>query len=224
MNRSIKLLSIALVAQLILTGVVWSMQASGPVVSNDPLLPQAGKADQIVLIDPEDGQLTLTLKDDNWFLKAESKKADKAKNSKDTATADTPVKANKSKVEALVAQLSGLKRSFPVARTPDARDRFKVADDTYRRKVVLKQGDDTLATLFVGNSPSMGESNVRLADDDAIYRAALAEYQLGVTAANWKAPKPKPKPKAGADTKTDAKAADTKAAAPDASTKEPAKG
>lgn len=207
MNRKITLLSVLLAAQLVLAGLVWSHQAAGPVVSNAPLLAQVDSADAITVVDPEDGTLVLKRQGDGWqftLSKAgNTNTGDKAAASDDQAaakaTADTqasgePQPAAKDRVEKLIGELAALKKTFPVAKTDDARERFKVARDDFKRKIVLAKGDDTLATLYLGTSPSMGESNVRVGGDNAIYRGKLAAYQVQVTEDAWKQPPP-PKPK-----------------------------
>lgn len=174
MNRTVKLLSIALVVQLALAGLVWSTLAVSPAATHEPLLANAGEATAITLVDPDDGELNLQKQDDgSWQLG-------------DGTAADGD------KVNRLLERLSGLRESFPVAQTEAARARFKVADDSFRRKVILRRGDETLATLILGSSPAMGEVHARVAGTDAIYRVELPLYELPATAAHWKAPEPEP--------------------------------
>jgi hypothetical protein len=181
MKRNLTLLSIVLALQLALAGLVWSTQAAPPAASHAPLLPDVDKATEITLVDPDDGSLTLRRVDGQWQL-------------------DDGQKADADTVAQLLDRLAALKESFPVARTEDARARFKVADDHFRRKVILRDGDRPLATLLVGSAPAMGESHVRLADTDPIYRVALPVYDLPVTADHWRAREPKPAEAADTDT------------------------
>lgn len=177
MNRTVKLLSIALVVQLALAGLVWSTLAVSPAASHEPLLTNAGEATAITLVDPDDGELSLQKQDDgSWQLG-------------DGTAADSD------KVSRLLDRLSGLRESFPVAQTEAARERFKVADDNFRRKVILRRGDQDLGTLILGSSPAMGEVHARLAGTDAIYRVELPLYELPATESHWKAPEPEPEDK-----------------------------
>ena len=175
MNRTIKLLSVVLVVQIALAVVVWGTRSSTTVASHEALIPEAKKATEIVLEDPEEGRLTLRQKDGEWFLEDDTK-------------------ADSNRVKRLLDTLSELTESFPVARSDDARNRFKVAEDEFRRKVPLRRGEDALATLLVGSSPAMGESHIRLADADAIYRAELPVYELPPDRSSWQAPEPEPEP------------------------------
>jgi len=63
MNRTIKLLSVVLVVQIALAVVVWGTRSSTTVASHEALIPEAKKATEIVLEDPEEGRLTLRQKD-----------------------------------------------------------------------------------------------------------------------------------------------------------------
>lgn len=187
MKRTVKLLSIALVVQLALAGLVWSTLSGSPSASHEPLLANAGEATGITLVDPDDGELNLQRQDDGSWQLADGTPADDAR------------------VNRLIDRLADLREGFPVARTEAARERFKVADDSFRRKVILRRGEDTLATLLVGSSPAMGEVHVRVAGTDPIYRVELPLYEMPATSSYWQAPEPTPEDTdAGADSGADA--------------------
>ena len=93
--------------------------------------------------------------------------------------------ADQAKLDSLLDKLENLKTGLPVATSKEALRRFKVADNDFERHVVLKQGDTTLAELFVGSGAGARQSHVRKAGQQAIYTAAIGSYDLSATGDDW---------------------------------------
>ncbi|RBP32656.1 uncharacterized protein DUF4340 [Marinobacter pelagius] len=173
MNQSIKRLSLLLIIQLVVTAWVWSAGSEATRDPSGPLVADLDGVTRITLTDPEEGNLTLAKTDNGWEIQG--------KDGED-------IQAAKARVERLIDRITQLRADFPVARSEQARERFKVAEDSFRRKVVLEsQAKDTI-TLLIGTSPAMGESHARLVGDNAIYRVELPAYELPVDKERWKAP------------------------------------
>ncbi|MEW8438320.1 MAG: DUF4340 domain-containing protein, partial [Candidatus Thiodiazotropha taylori] len=67
--------------------------------------------------------------------------------------ADFPV--NSDKVQQFFDRLEALRSDTPVATSDGARERFKVSDEQFERRITLTQSDETLARLYLGSSPGM---------------------------------------------------------------------
>lgn len=103
-----------------------------------------------------DGTITLAKADQGWVL------AD---------LSDFPV--DSTKVHSLLDRLATLKRPLPIATTPEAQRRHKVADTQFERKLGLESGDSPLTTLFLGDSPGFRRTFARLAGENAVYDLEL---------------------------------------------------
>jgi hypothetical protein len=73
------------------------------------------------------------------------------------------------KVTDLISNVLMIDTSRLVARTASSHNRLQVAADEYVRKVDLTTTDGASKSIFVGSSPSLRATNVRLADDDLVY-------------------------------------------------------
>lgn len=179
MERSVRILGALLVLQAILAGLVWSAQSGGTNASGGPLIQGDLSATERLSISGEDGsQVVLEKSDDQWRVKQ--------------AESEDSVKADSGRINQLLEQLASLEKSFPVARSEGAGERFAVASNTFRRKLVLGPEDDPLTVLWLGKSPSMDESYVRLDGESTVYRASLAQHQLPTRISPWKAPEKAP--------------------------------
>ena len=93
--------------------------------------------------------------------------------------------ADSAKVEGLLRQLRELTYRAPVATSSSAHARLKVAEDAFERRITLAAGEDTLATLYRGSSPSVRRMHARRADDNAVHEVEFASYEAPATASDW---------------------------------------
>lgn len=197
MKRTVGILAAILALQVVVAAAVWSTQRQPSQSGDTPLLPAVvTEAEALVLSDGDGNQVRLARQEGQWMVTTTGEPDTREDgNTKVDGDKSAPQKADGERVERLLKQLAQLRQGFPVANSADARERFGVGADSYRRKLVVVDEDQPLATLWLGRSPSMGESYVRVdgADDDnAIFRVALAEYQLPTEAKDWRAPQQKP--------------------------------
>ncbi|AUB80230.1 DUF4340 domain-containing protein [Candidatus Thiodictyon syntrophicum] len=136
--------------------------AQGPLLAFDP------KAVTSLRIEGAGESVTLARKGQDWLI---------------PELADFP--AEGAKVTALIDRLAGLKRVSPVATSAAAQQRHKVADDGFERKVTLKAGDQTLATLLLGDSPGFKRQFARPAGDPAVYDLDLPLFEVGNRRDDW---------------------------------------
>ena len=93
--------------------------------------------------------------------------------------------ASQTEVERLLERIAELRPGFPVARTSGAAERFKVADDAFERRVVLRRDGSDLVELLVGTSPGLRQSHVRVDGSDDIYVAELPTFELSPASEDW---------------------------------------
>lgn len=93
--------------------------------------------------------------------------------------------ADASHVRRFLQKLHALKHGLPVATSEDAQARFRVSEKAHERKIMLRQGDKLLATLYMGKGAGLRQSYLRGEGDSAVYAAELASYEAPLTADRW---------------------------------------
>jgi hypothetical protein len=78
------------------------------------------------------------------------------------------------KVEQLLEELAALKRPLPIATSEAARERFKVADDAFERRLTLDGKTGPIAGLLIGDSPGFRRVFSGLPGEPAVYELRLA--------------------------------------------------
>ncbi len=164
------LLIILLAVQAGLITTSWTARRNLDAFTPDqPLLDFALPAvDTIEIQGPDQARVVLRKKDGTWLLPDYFQAPAEQKN-----------------VENLLDKLQAMKKTWPVATTPEAARRFKVATDSFERRILLKEGDKTLAELFVGTSPSFRKVHVRLPDSSEIMNQEFAVYEAPVKPEQW---------------------------------------
>jgi len=170
MEKTIRILSIVLVAQLLLAV---GMSLTGPNLvaahPNTPLFTLGDRSvDHLTIEGPDGARVVLAKQGQGWVLPDNG-----------------GFQADRTQVDSLLSRLEGLQHGLPVATTPGALKRFKVSDASFERRVLLAHGDDTLATLYLGSSPGMHHVHARTARDDAVYAVDFAVYEVPDKAADW---------------------------------------
>ncbi len=93
--------------------------------------------------------------------------------------------ADGAKVSGLLTKLAALKKGWPVGTTAEARKRFKVTDDVYERRIVLKSAGKAMAALLLGSSPAFKQVHARDANGGNVYSVAFANYDAGTRGEDW---------------------------------------
>ncbi len=164
------ILSLVLLIQLGL-GVTIYLNAQAPATGEDsgPLLsfdPQEVAALELTGSDQQ--HLVLRKGAAGWFLPGHG---------------DAPADAEK--VNALLTTLGAIERPWPVARSADTHKRFKVAENDFERRLVLRGKDGELADLLIGSSPGFRKVHARLADEDEVFDIPFSSYQAVLKPADW---------------------------------------
>lgn len=170
MGKTVRILAVLFGAQVLLAlGLNMTRSDISEAAPETPLLTQSlDNLDEILIAEKPDQDLTLKRSKDQWQLPSLD-----------------GFPANTGQANQLLDALTKARQGIPVATSPDAQSRFKVAKDDFKRRLVLKRDGDALATVYLGSSPGTDQSYARLKGDNAIYRVKLAAYQAPANASDW---------------------------------------
>ncbi len=170
MKNKLLLLLLVLIVQLGLATLLYSFgnHAQGTTAGGPLLNFSAGQISDFEIVGAEKDRLTLHLDGKQWRL----------------ADLDN-LPADNQKVADLLNTLTGISRPWPVARTAASFERFKVADDSFERQLVLKNGTEELARLLIGTPPGLHKVHARLAAEKQIYDIPLTLTRLGDKPGDW---------------------------------------
>ena len=151
-------------------GAEWPRVGDGRFAQRRPeqRLEAAAKVDRIEIAEGSANSVALVKEDGKWVI---------------PSSAGFP--ADAAKVSGLLTKLAGLKKGWPVATSAEAAKRFKVSDDAFERRVVLKSGGGTLGELLLGTSPNFKSVSVRAGGDGNVYSVAFAAYEAGARGDEW---------------------------------------
>ena len=157
------------IQMLLAIALTWTARGTlDPTAADTRLLAFDPKAITSLRIEGGGEGLSLARGDQGWLI---------------TNLSDFP--AEGTKVNQLLDKLAGLKRPLPVATSAEAQKRHKVADDGFERKVTLAVGDQTVATLLLGDSPGFKRQFARPAGDQAVYDLDLPLFEVSNRVDDW---------------------------------------
>lgn len=170
MKRLNIILGGVLVAQLLLAGgLIWNTQRYAIAEPGRPLVAfDRGKVDGIVIDTHDEGSITLRKGEQGWSLPSRD-----------------GFPAAHSKVDGFLAALSDLKPRLPVAITEDASQRFHVGGKDFERRITLKHGKNTLATLYLGDAAGPSKVFARAEAGEAVYEIAFGIWQASTKPKQW---------------------------------------
>jgi hypothetical protein len=169
MKRAIVLLSLMLAAQIALAlGLQLAGEGPGAFEGGGKLLAFTPEQIDQLQIDGGDGSLELRKIAGQWTLPGHFGAA-----------------ADAQKVDGLLATLLAIERSWPVAKTDGAIQRFKVADAGFERRLQFKAGGKELATLLLGTSPGFRKVHARLSGEPQVFDIPFSTYQASLKAVDW---------------------------------------
>ncbi|UHD16171.1 DUF4340 domain-containing protein [Thiocapsa bogorovii] len=145
-------------------------RALAPSAVDVPLLGMTPDQVQSLRIENGDGteSVTLVRRDGTWV---------------DADLDELPVQS--AKVEQLLKELAALKRPLPIATSEAARERFKVADDAFERRLTLDGKTGPIAGLLIGDSPGFRRVFSRLPGEPAVYELRLALSDVSARRDDW---------------------------------------
>ena len=72
-----------------------------------------------------------------------------------------------------------------MATTQSAAKRFEVTDSNFQKHISIFSGEDLLASVYLGTSPSFRKVHARQTDDSDIYAIEFSNYEAGTSASSW---------------------------------------
>lgn len=123
--------------------------------------------DRVEIVDDEGRRAALAKTDGGWRLDGHF---------------DLPV--DEARLDPVLESLAADQPAWPVATSAAGRARFKVAEDDFRKKVIVTAGTD-IRTLYLGTSPNYRQVHVRRDRDDAVYGIRLDGYALAADPDRW---------------------------------------
>ena len=170
MNRAGVVMLLVLVAQLVWLGYLYNQERLAGGAGVSARLADTGPfhIDELHIDDSQDNRVRVLRRRGSWVL---------------PALGDLP--ADGERIAMLLDQLTAEDPGWAVAHTLAARQRFRVADYHFRRRIHLLAQGEPVATVFLGTSPGFRKIHARNADDEAIYSINLNLFDLPVAPGRW---------------------------------------
>ena len=93
--------------------------------------------------------------------------------------------ADVKKIDSVLGKLAESGTDWPVATTQSAAKRFEVTDSTFQKQISIYSGDDVLADVYLGTSPSFRKVHARHVNRSDIYAIEFSNYEAGTSPSSW---------------------------------------
>ena len=169
MRRLIHILAAVLIVQVVLAVVLDRAGPDlSPSASDTPMIVLDGKPITRLVIDGIDSQVTLEKKSDHWVIPAINN-----------------FSADQDKVTELINKLKSIKRNLPVSTSAASRERFRVADDGFERRLQVFADGSLVADIFLGTAPRSRMIHVRQREDKAVFETQMGLHHASATTQEW---------------------------------------
>jgi hypothetical protein len=171
MSRLNQILSVILVVQIALVGLVFFWPQPAAEAGGGPLISDFSASDVtgLTVNDNEDNRITLAKNGSEWVLP----EAD-----------DFP--ADSEKITPILEKIAGIDTNRLVTETEASHKRLQVASDDFNRRVELTMAGGAQHELYVGSSAGAGATHVRIDDQTNVYLTAeLSAFDVNAQAASW---------------------------------------
>ena len=164
MNRQM-ILAAVMLAQLVLVALVWGLQSRPGDAPPVFLEFDAAQVDSLTVADA-DSAATVARVDGEWRLPSE-------------------LPADAAKIDGVLRKLSAVGAAWPVATSESAMRRFEVVEEAHQLRVTIAAGDETVADVYLGTSPTFGKVHARDAAGGPVYSIAFSNYEAGTKQSDW---------------------------------------
>ena len=169
MRRLIHILAVLLIVQVVLAVVLDRAGPDlSPSASDNPMIVLDGKPITRLVIDGIDSQVTLEKKSDHWVIPTIN-----------------DFSADQDKVAELINKLKSIKRNLPVSTSAASRERFRVADDGFERRIQVFVDGSVAADIFLGTAPRSRMIHVRQREDTAVFETQMGLHHASATTQEW---------------------------------------
>lgn len=93
--------------------------------------------------------------------------------------------ADKDKVDRVMGKLADVGLDWPVATSQSAAKRFEVTKASFQKQISVYSGQDLLADLYLGTSPSFRRVHARQVNEGDIYSIEFSNYEAGTSPSAW---------------------------------------
>ncbi|MCY3541385.1 MAG: DUF4340 domain-containing protein [Gammaproteobacteria bacterium] len=93
--------------------------------------------------------------------------------------------ADVEKVERVIGKLADIGADWPVATTQSAAKRFEVTQASFQKQISIYSGENMLADLYLGTSPSFRRVHARQVNDGDIYSIEFSNFEVGTSLSGW---------------------------------------
>ncbi|MGH8475950.1 MAG: DUF4340 domain-containing protein [Methylococcales bacterium] len=169
MTRQTQVLSILLGVQIVLAAILYFTEADiGAFVSNEKLLGlQFDVLTKIAIEEAPNTTLVLEKQNQNWKLPGYF-----------------GFPASREKLDRIFKNMLDKNVDWPVATTASAGQRFKVASDSFERKLTFSSASAS-EILYLGTSPGFKKIHARIDGKNDIYAIEFSAYQASTKPIDW---------------------------------------
>jgi hypothetical protein len=171
MSQVNRILIIALVAQLLITALVFAPRMIPAGVEGAPLFGAIAAADITTFsVQATDGKrVELARQGESWVVPAND---------------DYP--ADAAKIDTFLGKIAGLKTNPLVTRTSASHKRLQVAEDDFASRVDFTLADGVTRTLFLGSPASGGTVHIRAGGQDEVYLTRdVTSFDASANVVSW---------------------------------------
>ncbi len=158
-------LAAILIVQLLVVVAIWIFGRGG---ANEPeafLDFDISLADRVTVASQEES-IELTREDESWRL------AD-----------GNPV--DQRKLDRVLERLGTAGGDWPVATSDNTAKRFEVTEESFQKHVSIYAGEESLADVYLGTSPSFRRVHARKASGGPVYAIEFSNHEAGTTPVSW---------------------------------------
>ena len=153
------------VVQVLIVIAIWLVGLQGPKDPEPFLEFDKGTVDRLSIAS-SDESINLSKEDDVWKLPDGNP-------------------ADERKIERVLERLSDATGDWPVATSEGTARRFEVTKDAFQKHISVFAGDDALADIYLGTSPSFRKVHARSVDGGPVYAIEFANHDAGTTVNTW---------------------------------------
>lgn len=169
MKRNITFLVVLLVLQAALALALHQSGGLSSPAGGTPLLTlEADKIARIAIEEPGGAKVELRKTEGKWVL------------------ADGGVPVDQGKVKQLIDQLKAIHLATPIATSPGAFERFKVAGNNFERRIEAGGETAPAETLYFGNAQRGNQTSARRAEQKAVYAVKFSIQDALIDSEAWK--------------------------------------
>jgi len=168
MKRFIPVLVVILIIQVVLAVSIHVFNGEKETVPISLVNIESDAIDRIIISDDKKKEVQLKKQEGIWVVENYFNSA-----------------ADSTKIIEDLENIAQLKIRLPVATTSSAADRFHVGKDTFKRKIILQQGEDIKVTVYLGDATGVHGSYARLDMQTAVYQTSLKFFDFPTDLDQW---------------------------------------